>query len=63
MAEILHYILHKEMKTLLNDIMPSASLTDNLVAICNTYFQKMGSNTRLPKSNPADRKTNYYQGS
>lgn len=40
MAEILHYILHKEMKTLLNDIMPSVSLTDNLLAICNTYFQR-----------------------
>lgn len=40
MAEILHYILHKEMKTFLNDIMPSVSLTDNLLAICNTYFQR-----------------------
>ena len=40
MAESLHYILHKEMKTLLNDIMPSVSLTDNLLAICNTYFQR-----------------------
>ena len=28
------------MKTLLNDIMPSVSLTDNLLAICNTYFQR-----------------------
>lgn len=40
MAEILHYILHKEMKTLLNDITPSISLTENLLAICNTYFQR-----------------------
>ena len=40
MAEILHYILHKEMKTLLKDNMPSVSLTDNLIAICNTYFQR-----------------------
>ena len=40
MAEILHYILHKEMKTLLKDNMPSVSLTDNLIAICNTHFQR-----------------------
>ena len=41
MTEILYYILLKEMKIVLNDIMPSVSLTDNLLEICDTYFQRI----------------------